>query len=71
MDTATMNRVAKPYSPEIKEFIYSVGRDYLLFGFTNQKCPICGANMVKVGGESSHTIKCMTPNCIENGFRGL
>jgi hypothetical protein len=71
MDIARVNNATHPYSPEIKEFIYSVGRDYLMHGFTDKRCPICGAPMIRVGTDSSHTIKCTTPDCIENGFRGL
>ena len=40
-------------------------------GFTNEKCPRCGNNIVVEDIGNSYTVKCSSKECISLEFRGI
>jgi hypothetical protein len=40
-------------------------------GYTKQKCPRCGNEIICEEKGNSYTIRCKTQNCIKTDFRGI
>ena len=59
------------YDHAMEDFLGKVGLDFIRQGYTTRRCPVCGNEMEWVGTYSAHTIRCKTPECVEDTVRGL
>ena len=53
------------------ELLDKADNDIATKGFTNEKCPRCGNNIVVEDIGNSYTVKCSSKECISLEFRGI